>query len=340
MKIDLRSDTVTKPTAGMLDAMMSAEVGDDVFSDDPTVSKLEAMASELFGMEAALFCASGTMTNQLSIKTLCPPGSEIICDQLSHIYLYEGGGVAVNAQSSLKLLEGDYGRINANQIEDVINNPADIHLPISRMVSLENTMNKGGGAYYDFSEIYKIKDVCQKNNLYLHLDGARLFNAIVETDDILTEYGNTFDSISICLSKGLGCPVGSLLLGKKDFITKARRNRKVFGGGWRQAGLLAAAGIYALENNIDRLTEDHQRAKLIGHILSNLPYVKNIYPISTNIVIFEPESNITSAQFVQQAASKGILCVPFGKKLVRFVTHLDFDDDQLDTFEEILKELY
>jgi threonine aldolase len=339
MKIDLRSDTITKPSVGMLDAMMNAEVGDDVFGGDPTVIKLEAMVAEMFGMEAALFCASGTMTNQLAIKGHCAPGSEIICDKLSHIYLYEGGGVAVNAHSSLRLLEGDYGRIDASQVVDAVNNPMDIHLPITRMVSLENTMNKGGGSYYDFAEIKKIREVCDQHNLILHLDGARLFNAIIETDDILVDYGSVFDSISICLSKGLGCPVGSLLLGDKAFIAKARRNRKVFGGGWRQAGFLAAAGIYALENNIDRLTEDHNRAKLIGHILSNLSYVKNIYPISTNIVIFELFHDILAAQFVATAAEKGILCVPFGKHMVRFVTHLDFDDNQLDTFEEILKEL-
>jgi threonine aldolase len=338
--IDLRSDTVTKPSPGMLEAMMMAEVGDDVFCDDPTVLKLEAMSAELFGVEAAIFCTSGTMTNQLAIRTHCTPGSEIICDKMSHIYLYEGGGVAVNAHSSLKLIEGDFGRLSALQIEAGINNPNDIHQPISRMVSLENTMNKGGGCYYDFNEFYKIREVCDRYQLVLHLDGARIFNAIVETDDILTEYGRVFDSISICLSKGLGCPVGSLLLGKKDFIHRVRRNRKLMGGGWRQAGFLASAGIYALENNIDRLTEDHHRAKEIGHILSNLPFVKSIYPIPTNIVIFELYEDKLASDFVKHAADKGLLCVPFGKHLVRFVTHLDFDDDQLDTLEEILKEIY
>jgi threonine aldolase len=311
-----------------------------VFGDDPTVIKLEILASEMFGMESALFCTSGTMTNQLAIRTHCTPGSEIICDKMSHIYLYEGGGVAVNALSSMRLLEGDLGRLNAAQVEAAINNPNDIHQPITRMVSLENTMNKGGGSYYDFNEFYAIKKVCEQNQLVLHLDGARLFNAIVETDDILTEYGKVFDSISICLSKGLGCPVGSLLLGKKDFIHKVRRQRKLMGGGWRQAGFLAGAGIFALENNIDRLTQDHHRAKEIGHILSNLAFVKNIYPIPTNIVIFELHENILASQFVADAAQKGLYCVPFGKHLVRFVTHLDFTDDHLDSFEEIVKELY
>jgi len=261
VKIDLRSDTVTKPTPEMVEAMMSAEVGDDVFGDDPTVNLLERKIAEMFGMEAALFCPTGTMTNQLAIRTHCSPGSEVICDQLSHIYLYEGGGVALNAFSSVKTLNGDRGRITAQQVENAINNPNDIHQPITKMVSLENTVNKGGGCIYDFNEIIKIKAVCKNNNLMLHLDGARLFNALVETNISPKTYGNTFDSISICLSKGLGCPIGSLLIGNKDLINKSRRFRKVMGGGWRQAGYLAAAGIHALENNVERLKDDHKLLK-------------------------------------------------------------------------------
>lgn len=339
LKIDLRSDTITKPTKQMLEAMCSAEVGDDVFGDDPTVIRLETKASEMFGMEAALFCASGTMTNQLAIRSQCAPGSEIICDELSHVYLYEGGGIAVNSFSSVKLISGDRGRISATQVDNVINNPDDIHLPLSRMVSLENTMNKGGGSIYDFNEILKIKKVCEQNDLFLHLDGARLFNALVETGENPEEYGNVFNTISICLSKGLGCPVGSLLLGSKELIKKARRFRKVMGGGWRQAGYLAAAGIYALDNNVMRLKEDHSRAKVIGQILAEKSFVKTILPIETNIVIFELHESIKSSDFVKIAGDNGILCAPFGKHYVRFVTHLDFTDEHLNQFEERIKSL-
>ncbi len=335
-KIDLRSDTVTKPSTEMLAAMMSAEVGDDVFGDDPSVIALEQKTAKMFGMESALFCASGTMTNQLAIRVHCSPGSEVICDQLSHIFLYEGGGVALNALSSVKTLSGNRGLLTAEQIADAINNPNDIHQPTTRLVSLENTMNKGGGAYYDFEEFRKIKTVCEKNNLPLHLDGARLFNALVETNDVVSDYGQVFDSISICLSKGLGCPIGSLLLGNQDFIKKAKRFRKVMGGGWRQAGFLAAAGIYALDNNVERLKEDHHRAKAIGEMLSKKDYVENIFSIDTNIVIFELPKNILATEFVAKMAEKNVLCVPFGKHLVRFVTHLDFDDVQLEELGRLL----
>lgn len=341
MVIDLRSDTITKPTKAMLEAMFSAEVGDDVFGDDPTVAKLEQKAAEMFGMEAALFCASGTMTNQLAIKSHTQPGSEVICHKDSHIYLYEGGGVALNSFSSVKLLSrhNDYGLLTASQVEDAINNPEDIHQPITRLVSLENTMNKGGGSYYNFKDIEAIKEVCLKKNLPLHLDGARLFNALVETDDSTKDYGRVFDSISICLSKGLGCPVGSLLLGNKDFIKKARRFRKVLGGGWRQAGFLAAAGIYALDNNIERLKEDHKRAKEIGKILEGKSFVEGVYPIHTNIVIFKLPETILATDFVAKARENGIACVTFGKHLVRFVTHLEFTDKHLEEFEKTIQRI-
>ncbi|WP_337044144.1 threonine aldolase family protein [Emticicia sp. 17c] len=339
MFIDLRSDTVTKPTQAMKEAMFMAEVGDDVFGDDPTVIALEEKSAAMFGMEAALFCASGTMTNQLAIRVHTSPGSEVICDKLSHIYLYEGGGVALNSFSSVKLLDGDKGRINAQQVKDAINNPEDIHLPVTRLVSLENTMNKGGGCYYKLSEIEAIREVCQEHQFPLHLDGARLFNALVETNESALQYGQLFDSISICLSKGLGCPVGSLLLGKKDFIKKARRFRKVMGGGWRQAGFLAAAGIYALDNHINRLKEDHARARQIGKMLETLPFVEEIFPIDTNIVIFRLPESILATEFVAKAKEQNIACVTFGKHLVRFVTHLDFTDTQLEAFEGAIKKV-
>ncbi|MCW3123495.1 MAG: threonine aldolase [Flavipsychrobacter sp.] len=334
--IDLRSDTVTRPSSAMLQAMLEAKVGDDVFGDDPTVNALEQKAAAMFGMQAALFCPSGTMTNQLAIRVHCQPGSEVICDQLSHIFLYEGGGIALNAFSSVKTLAGDLGRITAEQVQNAINNAEDVHQPVTRMVSLENTMNKGGGSIYDFNEIRKIKKVCIENGLTLHLDGARLFNALVETSETPADYGDVFDTISICLSKGLGCPVGSLLLGTNEVIKKARRFRKVMGGGWRQAGFLAAAGIYALDNNIDRLRDDHRRAKSIGEILSKKSFVKSVYPITTNIVIFELAGDMLAKDFIAAMAGKGIKCVAFGKHLVRFVTHLDFTDHHLEIFEQNL----
>lgn len=323
----------------MLEAMFSAAVGDDVFGDDPTVNALQEKAARLFGMEAALFCPSGTMTNQLAIRVHTQPGSEVICDALSHIYLYEGGGIALNALSSVKLLTGDRGRINAAQIKDAINNPDDVHAPVSRLVSLENTMNKGGGCYYELNDIGAIKEVCTQYSLALHLDGARLFNALVETNESPSEYGKAFDSISICLSKGLGCPVGSLLIGKADFIKKARRFRKAMGGGWRQAGYLAAAGIYALDHHIQRLRDDHARAKAIGHMLRQLPEVEEIYPIDTNIVIFRLPDSILATDYVAKLSQKYIAAVTFGKHLVRFVTHLDFTDMQLEELGKSLKKV-
>lgn len=339
MKIDLRSDTVTKPTQEMLEFMFQTEVGDDVFGDDISVNKLEKKVAEMFGMEKALFCATGTMTNQLAIRIHCSPGSEVICDELSHIYLYEGGGIALNAFSSVKTLKGNLGRITASQVENSINNPNDIHNPVTRLVSLENTVNKGGGSLYDFQEILKIKEVCLKNNLPLHLDGARLFNALVETQEKPQDYGKVFDSISICLSKGMGCPVGSLLIGNEKLIKQARRFRKVMGGGWRQAGYLAAAADYALDHHIQRLKEDHKRAQSIGKILSEKPFVKSIYPIQSNIVIVELQADMLATELVSQLATANILCGAFGKHLVRFVTHLDFNDQGLDYFESRVKNL-
>jgi threonine aldolase len=327
--IDLRSDTVTQPTPQMLDAMMQAKVGDDVFGDDPTVSALETKAATMFGMEAALFCTSGTMTNQLAIRVHCSPGSEVICDQMSHIYLYEGGGVAVNALSSVKTVVGDRGRITAEQVAGAINNPNDIHLPVTRLVSLENTMNRGGGCIYDFNEFGRIKSVCQKNGLKMHLDGARLFNALIETNETPADYGQVFDSISICLSKGLGCPVGSLLIGDRATINQARRFRKLMGGGWRQAGFLAAAGIFALDHQVSRLKDDHRRAKEIGKLFENHPQIE-AFPIETNIVILSLSPLLPVATFIDHMRANGVLCVPFGKQMVRFVTHLGITDDDID----------
>jgi threonine aldolase len=328
--IELRSDTFTKPTKAMLEAMFSAKVGDDVFEEDEVVNTLETKVAKLFGMEAALFCPSGTMTNQLAIRTHCQAGDEVICDALSHVYIYEGGGIAVNALSSVKTVAGDRGRITADQVRSSINNPNDIHQPITKLVSLENTANRGGGSIYDFKEIKTIKSVCVERNLKLHLDGARLFNALIESEENPSDYGSTFDTISICLSKGLGCPVGSLVIGKKDVIEKARRFRKLMGGGWRQAGYLAAAGIYALDHHIDRLKDDHRRAKLIAETLQSKSFVSSLYPVDTNIVIFQTVNELPARQLVDKLNTENIKCIAMNDSTVRMVTHLDFNDDDLD----------
>ena len=331
MTIELRSDTFTKPSPAMLEAMFSAQVGDDVFEEDYTVKSLEEKTAKMFGYEAGLFCTSGTMTNQIAINVHVNQGDEVICDVLSHVYLYEGCGIAANSSASVNLLHGNRGRLTAEQISEAIHED-NVHYPISRLVSLENTVNKGGGCYYQLSEIQKIKTICKEKNMALHLDGARLFNALVETQESPLEYGKAFDSISICLSKGLGIPVGSVLLGTTEFIKKARKVRKRWGGGWRQAGYLAAAGIYALENNIERLKDDHFRAREIGKIMEGISEVEEIYPVDTNIVIFRINDKILVSDYVQKLNEKGIKASPFGKYLVRFVTHLDFTDEHLEGF--------
>lgn len=336
MIIDLRSDTVTVPSKGMMDAMMSAEVGDDVFAEDPTVSLLEKKIALMFNKESALFCPSGTMTNQIAIKCHTQPGDELLCDVNSHIYNYEGGGISSNSGVQAKLLQGDRGRITASLIEENINGNYD-WLTKTSLVCLENTVNRAGGSYYQLDEMLKISTLCKEKQLGFHLDGARLFNALVETKESTIDVGNAFDSISICLSKGLGAPVGSLLLGTTDFIKKARRVRKVFGGGMRQAGFLAAAGIYALDNNINRLTEDHQRAKQIESILTKLPYVESSLPVDTNIIIFNLSPNLKLEVFESKLKEQGIKMSAFGKQTVRFVTHLDFTDEMLMKLESVLK---
>lgn len=328
--IDLRSDTVTKPTQGMLDAMFSARVGDDVFGDDPTVNQIEQKISNMFGMESAIFCPSGTMTNQIAINVHTNQGDEVICDRLSHIYNYEGGGIARNSGVSTRLLAGDKGRFVASDVIENIN-PDDIHFPITSLVSIENTCNKGGGSIWDIESIKEIAEVCKKYKLKLHLDGARLFNVLTETKEIPRDYGKIFDSISICLSKGLGAPIGSLLLGSQEFIKKARRIRKVFGGAMRQVGYLAAAGIYALDNNIERLEQDHERAKIIESTLQNLSSVKIVHPVETNLILFELEEDINIDQFLNKLEEKEILVIKTGQQLIRMVTHLGFDDDMLET---------
>ncbi|MGG7551905.1 threonine aldolase family protein [Chryseobacterium arthrosphaerae] len=337
--IDLRSDTLTLPTPEMKNAISNAVLGDDVYKEDPTVNQLEEKAAAMFGMEAALFCPTGTMTNQLAIKVHTKPGDEVICDQLSHVYLYEGGGIALNAFASVRPLAGEYGKLNAALVKASVNNPDDIHQPLTKLVVLENTTNKGGGSIYDFDEIRKIRKECTDHGLILHLDGARLFNALTETSETPKDYGEVFDSISICLSKGLGCPVGSVLIGSFDFIQQARRARKAMGGGWRQAGGLAAAGIYALDHHIPLLKQDHIRAKKTADLLLKHTGIIRLYPVETNIVIGELPEDIEAVDFVAGMKEKNILCSPFGKHLVRFVTHLDFTDSHLEMLENRLKSL-
>ena len=336
--IDLRSDTLTKPTPGMLDAMMTAKVGDDVFSEDPTVNALEAKCAELFGMEAAVYCPSGTMTNQIGIRVLSNPYEEVICYEGAHIYKYEGGGVAGNSGLSFKLLKGDRGRISIDDIKNSIK-PDDIHFPKTSIIELENTVNKGGGCYYSLEDIKSISAFGKSQNLKLHLDGARLFNALVETGDDPKAYGECFDTISICLSKGLGAPVGSVLLGSDEMIKQARRVRKHFGGGMRQAGYLAAACIYALDHQVERLEEDHKRARVLGQALEALPFVESVLPVDTNIVIFKLAGEFMADDFLKTLEQNKIYAVPFGPKEIRFVTHLDFDDKMLESAVSILKGL-
>jgi threonine aldolase len=338
MIVDLRSDTVTRPTPAMRDAMMSAPVGDDVFGDDPSVNRLQDEAASLFAMEAALFCPSGTMSNQIAINVHTRPGDEVICDRLAHIYLYEGGGIARNSGASVQLLSGDRGRFSAADVAAAIN-PDDVHKPRSHLVSVENTVNKGGGAIWDFSQLKAIGEVCAANDLPFHLDGARLFNALVETDRKPADFGGLFDSISICLSKGLGAPIGSLLLGSAAFIAEARRVRKALGGGMRQAGFLAAAGSFALERNIDRLKEDHRRARELGSVLSGLRWVEALLPVDTNIVIARLGAGLSEKKIVADLKAAGLLASAFGPGLLRFVTHLDFDDAGLEYAASVLRRL-
>jgi threonine aldolase len=337
MLIDFRSDTVTRPTPAMLEAMMNAKVGDDVLGDDPMVNILEELAAGMFGMEAAVFCPSGTMTNQIAIKCHTQPGDEVICETESHVYQYEGGGIAFNSAASVHLLNGNHGRLTADQVLAAIN-PDDVHKPHTSLVSLENTANRGGGSCYDINEIKKIREVCDQHSLSLHLDGARLFNALVTRKEKPEDYGRLFHSISICLSKGLGCPVGSLLLGSKEFIKKARRVRKVLGGGMRQAGYLAAAGFYALENNIERLEQDHHHAQQIVSALRSKNFVGEILPVETNIIIFEVKEPYTPASFVAAMKGKNILTYAISPTQVRMVVHLDITEEMIQKTIETIQQ--
>ena len=338
MIIDLISDTVTKPTAKMLEVMMHAKVGDDVFKSDPTVNELQEKAAKMFGMEDALFFPSGTMANQTAIKLHTQPGDKLICDKYAHVYNYEGGGAAFNSGVTCKLIDGQRGMFTAKQLEEAVAGRSDIHVPYSRLVCIENTTNKGGGACWDFSELEKLQKISKENNLAFHLDGARLFNALVAKNESPEQYGELFDTISICLSKGLGAPIGSILLGSKKDIAKALRIRKLFGGAMRQVGFLAAAGIYALDNHINRLAEDHQKAKEIGVVLEAVSYVTKLETIETNIVIFYVDEKIGAANFIQKMKDKNILLTPMGEGRIRIVTHLDYTNEMHDVVLNALRD--
>ena len=336
--INLISDTVTKPSAKMLEYMMQAEVGDDVFGEDPTVNQLEERMAQLFHQESGLFCPSGTMANQIAIKAHTQGLDEMICDIDSHVYQYEVGGYAFNSGIAVNLLQGHYGKITAEQVQQAIKPKYD-WLPLSRLVCIENTCNKGGGSYYTLDEMASIANVCKKHQLKYHLDGARIFNALIASGDDAREVGTLFDSISVCLSKGLGAPVGSVLLGSKEFIRLARRYRKVFGGGMRQAGYLAAAGLYALDHHVDRLSEDHQKARLLSDSLQVASFVKQVKPIHTNIVIFELKGHITTDQFIHKMKSENILVTAFGPQMIRMVTHRDVSDKMILRVIEVLSRI-
>ena len=321
----------------MLQAMFAAEVGDDVFSEDPTINLLESTMSALFNHEAALFCASGTMANQIAVKAHTQPMDEIMLDKTAHIYYYETAGFAFHSGVSVKLIDGDKGRITAEQVMENIQPNFD-WLPKTSLVCLENTSNKGGGSCYELQAIEEIKAACDAHGLKLHMDGARLYNAIVAKRYTTKQIGALCDSISVCFSKGLGTPVGSVLIGSKEFIRKARRIRKVFGGGMRQAGYLAAACLYALEHHVERLAIDHQHAKQIAAVLENLSWIKEVLPCETNILIFTIDETKTSVEAVlSYLKQNGILAVQFGKHQIRMVFHLDISEDMVSTVQDTLK---
>lgn len=337
IKIDLRSDTFTKPSQGMLEAIVSAKVGDDVYKEDETVNALEARIAKLFGKSHALFFPSGTMANQTAIKLHTNPGDQVICDKYAHIYNYEGGGASFNSGVSCKLIDGNRGMFTAEQVIEAINPPDFYHSPLTTLVEIENTTNKGGGSCWDFNELQKIKNVCETNNLGFHLDGARLWNALVAKDEKPQAYGEIFDTISVCLSKGLGCPIGSVLVGDEHLMKNAIRIRKILGGGMRQVGFLAAAGLYALDNNLILLKEDHKKAKEIGSVLENCSFIKNVKPVETNIVIFNLNNDINGVIFINKLKNRGIFISDMGQGKLRIVTHLDYNSRMHDAFLSYLQ---
>lgn len=338
-EIDLRSDTVTRPTKGMMQAMMTAEVGDDVYKEDPTINALEKKLADMFGMDEALFFPTGSMANQAAIKLHTQPGEQLICDKWAHVFNYEGGGVSFNSGVSCKLVDGDRGMITASQVEENINAPDFYHSPLTTLVCLENTTNKGGGACYELETIQEIREVCDRHELGLHLDGARLFNAFAEKDYTPKDFGKVFDTISVCLSKGLGTPMGSVLIGKKSLMKNAIRVRKVLGGGMRQVGFMAAAGIYALDNHLEQLKKDNDRALELSELLAQQPYVKGLEPTETNIIIFYLKDDVKELEFMQKLDEKNIRISNMGQGKLRIVTHLDYSEEMHQFFKETLQKI-
>jgi len=339
MLIDLRSDTVTKPSKGMLDAMLTAEVGDDVYKEDPSVNTLEKRLADMFGMDEALYFPTGSMANQAALKLHTNPGEQVICDKYAHIYNYEGGGASFNSGISCKLINGHRGMFTTEQVEASINPPDFYHSPLTSLIAIENTTNKGGGACWDLDELKKIRQVANNHKLGYHLDGARLWNALIAKGESPEQYGELFDTISVCLSKGLGCPMGSVLLGNSELMKGAIRVRKILGGGMRQVGFAAAAGLYALDNHFERLAEDHKKAKEIGEVLAKLHTVKKVEPIETNIIIFELNDAVDETQFLNTLYDKDIRIIGMGSNKLRMVTHLDYSNDMHAKLLRILKNI-
>lgn len=338
--IDLRSDTVTKPSRKMREAMAAAEVGDDVFGEDPTVNLLQERVASLLGKEAALFVPSGVMANQLAIKCHTQPGDEIVVERLSHIFNYETAAPSLLSNVQLNTIEGRNGILTASQIEKAIRSAA-YYMPRTSLACLENTHNMGGGTIYPLDEIRKIRSVCLDRGVAMHLDGARLWNAWVATGIHPKEYAREFDSVSVCFSKGLGAPVGSALAGSKDLVAKSRKYRKIFGGGMRQAGILAAAALYALDNNVDRLKEDHEKAI---HLVTQLSQLQQVgvdrETVQTNIVLVDiTGTGKTAANVLSLLREQGVLLTEAGERTLRAVMHMDVSMDDVKKAVAIIKQV-
>jgi threonine aldolase len=337
--IDLRSDTVTRPTAAMRAAIQAAEVGDDVFNEDPTVNRLQEKVAALLGKEAAVFVPSGTMSNQICIKAHTQPGDELLCETTCHIYNFEAGGPAALSGVMCRTIEGDYGVLDVTQLEDKVR-PVNEHLVRTRLVCLENTHNRGGGRIYPLEKIQAISAWARQNALLMHLDGARLWNAVVATGIPAQEWARHFDTVSVCFSKGLGAPIGSALVGPRDFTTRARRIRKLFGGGMRQVGIAAAGALFALENHVERLAEDHRNARVIAQAIADTPGLRLDPPeVETNLIWFEADADLGTARDIQAALKqRGVLVHPAGPQILRACTHLDVSAAQAERAAETIRQ--
>jgi threonine aldolase len=339
-QIDLRSDTVTQPCQGMREAMARAEVGDDVNGDDPTVIRLQEEVAGLLGMEAGLFVPSGTMSNAVAIRTHTQPGDEIIAEEHSHLYVYEGGGYAALSGCSIALVPGKYGLVNPEDVRKRIRKSegSQSHFPNASLICLENTSNRGGGTCYSLETLTEIGDIARESDCRMHLDGARFFNAVVASGNSASELVAMFDSVSICLSKGLGAPVGSVLVGSKPFIQEAHRWRKMFGGGMRQSGILAAAGLYALEQNFDRLKDDHDHARKLAESIQGLHGLHiSMDTVQSNMVYVQTEESADS--WKQKLEEQGVLCFALGENTLRLVTHLHIDEEQVEEVGKVFEDL-